>query len=699
MNIVQTWEVREPLLVGSPCRHPVANAELPSLGGTTIDLSVRGDTHLEEVIAQAVGGAVAAVTGQPTDSLMEASEADVPGTTADQDKESPAGAPKSFDDYDPREAAKREIEKIKEDIVLKRQESSSLRVELDRAVAELDAVRTELQAVRVENNIAQTRQEGREKLDEANALLKSMVAALDKELIYTMTLEHMVERMRKEKIVHTKNLKLLEEAIRVQAVEQKLQDKVLRQAQSALDTEQANIKTLLDQQRRMKKELDTKLEARQQEVAISQARKAEREKRLHEEETLLAQVEGDLTAKQEEELRKRMAKMKGEAKLAAQRLRFATIKADTAEEAYNQVRLSAGATESSDGADEAETALAKSIAKDPKTLQYRPPNPMQVVHRFKYMAEELTEADRQIADLARRVTHLSRAKEDLKSMLQPSSMDAFEETDVALTTRLELKDRADEGMRRYESQRAEHERLEKLRVFLSQSVEAIHIRLQHITPDIVVTRAKPVSSSSTWAQNMGHILDSAMERLVFTREEIDQSQQLAGASTPDSLSDKSHNQSKSKQFEATVESVVSANEMGIRIPTRAKTKAMKREMLARDFRSAAQQFTSTHTRAQRDAATEATMSATESEVVGSPIRSSPRPLSGSMRDPTMKKRTFKQTEVTKYLAAAVAQTGQAVNDDMLDGEGSSDDEELDRAQIKAQVQLDIADRRAMGDLP
>jgi len=691
-------------------------AELPSIGHVTVDLSSRDDGAVDSAVA-----AMATPMAPPSPMRKAGDGSAAPGSSAGPADlaarpqsataaSGSGGSGEGLDDYDPKEAAQREMDKIRKDIIAKRGESSAMRLELDRAVTQLEHARTELQQARSENNVVEQQRAGIAKLDKAAKELQAVTDDNDHESVYQLTLQHMVARMREDKIGHTKNMRLLEDALRVQKNELKLQKRLLRQATAARETEDTSLKSLLVKHQRMKRELDEKLEARAQEVALRKARKAEREIRLREEETLMARVGGDLTAKEEEELKRRVGKMKGEAKMAAQRLRFAVIKADKFEEEYNTVRVAAGATDAADGVEESIVSVAKDLEHDPRTLRYRPPNPKQVVHRFEVMQEEVADAEKQIADLSRRIAHLSHARSELHKALEPAAVDPLEETSFSREDRDALGQSADDAYRAIDSQRTEIARLRKLKVFLGQALDAIFSRIRHIAVDAPATKTKPLPATSPWAQDVCSKLHTTIERLLFVREEIDRAQ---GGKAVDAMADRSDHLTKSKQFEATIESVVTTNEMGVRIPTKAKSRAMNRQLGTKDFRTAAQQFSTTHSRVQRESRA-AEKESEESEAArpstggtGSPGRGrSARPksampapkMSDSARESSRRKGP-KPMEVTRYLAAAVMQTGQAVDEDILSSLADDADDAPDRARIKSRAVHELQARAALETSP
>lgn len=544
-------------------------------------------------------------------------------------------------------------------------------------------------------------------LERAEQQLAAVTQSYDKETTYHLTLQRMVERMRSDKIGHTKNLRLLEDALRVQSTELKLQQRLSRQAMAAKDTEDANLKALMEQQRLMKKDLDMKLEARSQEVAIRQARKAERDKRMAEEVTLIARVEGDLTAKEEQELKRRAVKMKSEAMLVAQRLRFAIIKADAREEEFNRVRMAAGATDVSDGVEAGASSLLREQEHHPKALRFRPPNPKQVIHRFQVMQDEVADADRHMADISRRIVHLSQAKTELRKALLPTAMDPLEEVTFSREDKAKLETEAVLSRRKLESQRMELERLQRLKVFLGQALDSIFARLQHISPDAPIGHRKPLPTVSDWSRTTYAKLQETVERLLFVREAIDRSQTNTAASRSDDMltvdpeQDTSEHLTQSKQFEAMIESVVTTNEMGVRIPTRSNTMARSRELVGKDFRMAIQQFTSAHSRAQKD--TWARCGSEDSPGDSTPALGMSKRRStgrlgasrlagdaGSARDgPEGKRKSPKAIEVTRFLAAAVSQTGQAVNEEILGNTAEESIDAPDRARIKFAAQQEL----------
>ncbi|KAA0166323.1 hypothetical protein FNF27_05253 [Cafeteria roenbergensis] len=705
------------------------SSKLPSIGHTTVDLSTRSSRVVESAIAALEEASAPSTPKKPSAkaSLMAvkgamplSATAPASSSTDAAGTERPSTAPtESLDSYDPREAGQREMERIRKDIIAKRGESSALREELDKAVLQLEQARTDLQAARHENNVADQRKKGMQQLKQASEALEGMTESLDAQMIYQLTLQHMIKRLRDDKVGHTKNLRLLDEALRVQKTELKLQKRLLRQATLARETEESNLRAISEQHRKMKRELDEKLEARGQEVALRRMRRGDREKRMREEESLMARVEGDLTAQEEEELKRRAGKLKAEARLAAQRLRFAVMKADAFEEEYNRVRVAAGATDALDGVEEAAESVARELSDNPRTLQYRPPNPKQVIHRFHVVQEEVADADRQIADLSRRISHLTHARSELKRALEPTAVDPIEEFGFSRQERDELSEEGVTLKRAIVSQRMELDRLQKLKGFLSQSLDAIFSRLRHLTLETTSASEKPVPDTSPWTKATCTQLHVTIDRLMFVREEIDRAQALSGADNPAADSEdhsspaSSVHLQRSKQFEATIESVVTTNEMGVRILPRGKDHLGKRELSSKDFRTAAQQFTSSHCKAQR----ESRAALREAEELAAAAATSPRAASaGSSHRPasspgktgaaarpasaaagrgagsdgrdTSRRKGPKPLEVARFLAAAVSQTGQPVDEEFFANPADDAEDAVDRSKLKHQVDLE-----------
>jgi cell division septum initiation protein DivIVA len=390
------------------------------------------------------------------------------------------------------------------------------------------------------------------------------------------------------------------------------------------------------------------------------------------------------------------------------------MKADALEEEFNRVRMTAGATDASDGVEAGASATLQEQQHDPKALRFRPPNPKQVIHRFEVMQEEVGDADRQIADLSRRITHLSRAKTELGKALQPTAMDPVEETTFSREDRAMLENQSSLCRRELESQRLELERLKRLKVFLGQALGSIFARLQHISPDAPVGVRKPLPTVSNWARTVYSKLQETVERLLFVREEIDRSQAKPSRSGHNGLLvdpsvDDSEHFSKSKHFEATIESVVTTNEMGIRIPTMSNT-ASRRELVPKDFRSATQQFSSAHSRAQKDSRSHSSSGGSTDEVPALGMLSKQRPKSsrlGTARASAAaareaqdgKRKAPKATEVTRFLAAAVSQTGQAVHEDILASLNDEPDEAPDRSRIKSNSHHEMQSYASLASMP
>lgn len=262
-------------------------------------------------------GTLPAVGGAPP--AVEAVEAVRAGAEAD-------GGLMSLDEYDPKEAAARDLARARDEVTRLRTETSDLHHAVEIAERQLEKVQTEAESLLREDDVEEQRRVAEAELGELKRNVELLTAKLEAAEQYELTLRHMLSRLQFDKLSHMAMMKAFEEALRVHRHEAKLHERHLQQAQRAAADEEEELRSLVVKQQRQKQSLEEKLEARRAEVLARQRRKAEREKWLREEMNLKARAEGDLTEEEEKQLKKKAASLRAEAITLAKRLRYAIVR-------------------------------------------------------------------------------------------------------------------------------------------------------------------------------------------------------------------------------------------------------------------------------------------------------------------------------------------------------------------------------------
>jgi len=513
-----------------------------------------------------------------------------PGATTSSHK------PKASDltDYDPKAAANKLREERQHEVLFLRAETSRLQEELQTRRRQYEKAASDLHQLSFEDNVGELREEAAKEVEFAQQDLESKKKGYETTCMYYFTLEHMFKRLRDGKQHHIATMNTLEDALRVQKHELKLQTRLLSQVTKAYTEEK---KELTETEMNVQKELKAiteRLDTRRQEVQARRRLMQEKILAAKKAASMSARAAGDLSAAEEQQLKQRTADLKREAATIAYQRQTMLQKVDDIFALYNRVRVAAG------------VPLQPTESDDPSDLPAA--QPKLISQSFLKQQAEISRVEQQLSSLNERSNYLQDAEDELSEQLQPEARNIWDEQGF---DRAEVEKSTREGMkakRMLEAVQDEYARLQKLKAQFGQSLEGLHTKCTATkTPYLgdLDTSAMP-GGASLWVIDSTQKLLEVEQKLQYLKRVVESA--LHG--DPESEGDdgeqcfsKTLNLSE-RDMEHRVEALISSNPQLVRIdkPTSGNQDATAAAVPSAVIHNTAHQFTNTHNNTMKAAA-------------------------------------------------------------------------------------------------
>ena len=506
-----------------------------------------------------------------------------PGTAASGAHKSKAA---DLTGYDPKAAATKLREERQQQVLALRAETSRLQEELLGKRKAYEKATSDLQQLSFEDNVGELRTEAAKDVEQAQRDLEAKKKGYEETCMYYFTLEHMFKRLRDGKQHHIATMNTLEDALRVQKHELKLQGKLLSQVTKAYTEEKKELnETDVNVQKELKA-ITERLDSRRQEVQarrrlmqenISAARKAA---------SMSARAAGDLSAAEEQELKQRTADLKREAATIAYQRQTMLQKVDDIFSLFTRVRVAAG------------VPLRPSESADSSDLPSAEPG--KIVQSFMKQQTEISRVEKQLAGLNERLTYLQDAEDELAEQLQPEARNVWDEQGFDRAEGERNTQEALEAKRMLEAVGDEFARLQKLKVQFAQSLDGLYSKCTATkTPYLgeLNTDSMP-GGASLWVVDSTQKLLEIEQKLAYLKKVVNAA--LNGEEDPDS-DDGEHSVMRTlnlseRDMEHRVEALVGSNPRLVRIakPLHGNSEPSQRPVPSAVIHNTAHQFTNAH---------------------------------------------------------------------------------------------------------
>ncbi len=524
-------------------------------------------------------------------------------------------------DYDPKAAATKLREERQQEVLFLRAETSKLQEELLVRRKEYEKAASDLHQLSFEDNVGEMRAEAAKQVEQAQQELEDKKRGYESTCMYFFTLEHMFKRLRDGKQHHIGTMNVLEDALRVQKHELKLQTKLLAQVTKAYTEEKKELHETEENVQKEHKAISERLDARRQEVQARRRLMQEKIVAAKKAASLSAKAAGDLSAQEEQELKERTAELKREAASMAYQRQTMLQKVDDIFALYNRVRVAAG------------VPLQVREASDPLDLPAA--EPQKIVDSFLQQQSEITRVEKQLASLNERLNYLQDAEDELTEQLQPEARNLWDEQGFDRSRVEEGTKEALKAKRTLEAVADESARLQKLKVQFAQSLEGLHAKCTSTkTPYLgdLDTKEMP-SGASLWVIDSTQKLLEVEQKLKYLKRVVHSA--LHGDSDgSESDGDKEQAATKllqlsERDMEHRVEALVSANPKLVRVTLQSSSgtkEQVQPNVPSAVIHNTAHQFTNTHTNTMKAATAELNPEQLEGQA---PSSAEKRPRRGS----------------------------------------------------------------------
>jgi hypothetical protein len=246
-------------------------------------------------------------------------------------------------DYDPRKVMMREHRALIESVAQLRSEASRTHHEAERLTLKVREAEAELAKIKNEDAVADEHAAWRLTMRKYKMRTGDLRKQLSDHEVYHSTLQHMLQRCRRDRVLQQSTLAALEDALHVHEREASLHAALLQQVLRSRDVELVELGRVRAETARFLSALDAKLEARRIEVKSRQEKAFRRLAKLEAERLMKSKAEGELSAEGERAMiNVAQGLAAAAAALATDKMRTQAA-ADAAEGLYQHVRFAAGA--------------------------------------------------------------------------------------------------------------------------------------------------------------------------------------------------------------------------------------------------------------------------------------------------------------------------------------------------------------------
>lgn len=477
----------------------------------------------------------------------------VPGARASR-----AAEDSSLDAYDPKMLADREQRQMEDIVSHLREQASSLHHELAELARKREKLLVELGKLQHEDSMEQDRIEGMQDIEACRARNDALAAQLEQTEAYRLTLEHMLNRCRNNRVDALETQKAFEEALALNRHELQLKLNVVLNVLKSRDDEVGELQRMHKTVQMELADMDRKLEARRHEVALRQEQARLRNQRREAE--ARAGLSGDvhaLTAADIRELQERAEALETELASARAAKVRAVNEADAAEADFNKIRFAAGVLTTDSGehpvGDDADMSASASSTES-AGVDVRPsleesigehadfpvPDVAPLLDRFSHLEVEMRQIEEQVNDYGQRYKVLRYREAQLQAIKQPKArdeQDEAEDDEVLLTDALRARGAA--AKRAAEAAANDLKEAEAVKLQLQQSIQLLSQRLDNINAAVpaeldpddaynanleevhAMMSADAVRIPSEWCHNLHEKLISTVASILRLQRAVD----------------------------------------------------------------------------------------------------------------------------------------------------------------------------------